>query len=97
MHSDGGGGAEPTVTVTESLAEPALLEHVKVNIVVDVRLPVLSLPDNPLFPDHALVAVQDVAFVDVQLSELAVLYGMLIGLAVRLTVGNAGGGIGAPS
>ena len=39
-------GAAPTVTVTESLSLPALLEHEIVNVVSDVKL--LTVCDPPL-------------------------------------------------
>jgi hypothetical protein len=54
--------------------------------------PVDSLLAVVFVPDQAPDAVQEVALADVHVSSAALPLGMLVGLALKLTVGKGGGG-----
>jgi hypothetical protein len=54
----GGGGAAPTLTATDFVVLPPLLEHVSVNVDAAVSGPVLNVPDVGFVPDQAPDATQ---------------------------------------
>jgi hypothetical protein len=60
-----GGGREPaTVTCAEALESPPRPVQVMENVLLAVRTPVDSLPEDAFAPDHAPEALHVVAFVD---------------------------------
>jgi hypothetical protein len=81
--------AAATVTVADCAAEPPGPVHVSVYLVVVVSAPVACDPLIASLPLHPPEALQEVAFVDdqgrVELLPLA----MVLGLALKLTVGAA--------
>lgn len=80
------------MTVTESEDVPPAPVHESVKVLVLLRAAVASLPDIPLEPLQASEAVQLVAFVVLHVSIDVAPVLIDIGLAVRSTVGAAGGG-----
>lgn len=81
-----GGGAE-TVTVADCDAEPPVPVQVRVNFAVAARVGVVCEPavaSEPLQPPEA---VQEVAFVDDQVSIDVAPLATVVGFAVRITVG----------
>ncbi len=88
----GGGGRASTVTTTDWLAEPPALEQVRVNVVVAMSGPTLSLSASALVPVHPSVASQSVASVDVQDSVDHSPAVTFVGAAASETVGAGGGG-----
>jgi hypothetical protein len=92
-----GAGVVPcTLTVTSRVTEPPLPEQVSEKLEVALSAPVLSLPFVGRLPDHAPAAMQLVAPVLDQLSELLAPAPTLAGFAVRVSVG-AGTGPGSGS
>lgn len=92
-------GAGGAVTVTDALAlpEPPAPEQVSVNVVLAFRAAVVSDPLVALFPVQPPEAVQDVALVLLQLSEVVAPVNTLAGAAVRDTVAaGVGGGLLPP-
>ena len=59
-----------TCTVTDALAEPPEPEQVKVKVVSDASGPTPSLPAVCLDPDQPLPAVQLLALVELQVSDV---------------------------
>jgi hypothetical protein len=80
-------GSAPTETVAVATADPPRPVHVIVYVVLEVRLDFSSVPERDLLPDHPPVAVQDVAFVDVQARVDDPFQATDVGFAVRVTVG----------
>jgi hypothetical protein len=78
-----------TVTVVDCAAVPPLPVQVSVNVLFVDSEPVEAVPDVALLPDQAPLAVQLVAFVDDQVSVLALPLATLVGLALNATVGRA--------
>jgi len=77
------------VTVTDSVAIPEPLVHVRVYVLVLVMLPVDSGPPvDDLIPLHAPDAVHvEGPPPTTQVRDEAVLYGMLVGVAEKVRVG----------
>lgn len=87
----GGGAAGATVTVTDCDADaPPAAEHVNVNVEVAVRPDRTSEPPSALDPLHAPDALQDSAFVVVQLNVVLLPLAMVVGFARSVTVGAGG-------
>lgn len=86
-------GAAVTVTRADCVADPAVPVQVNVYVALLVRDPVLCEPDVAFVPDHAPEAVQEVAFVDVQLRVDEDPEVRELGFAVNWTVGS---GLAAP-
>jgi len=82
-----GAGVELTVTVTERLMLPPAPEHPSVKVLVAPSAPVACEPDVDFVPDHALDAVQLVAFVDDQFSVDACPCVTVVGVALNESVG----------
>jgi hypothetical protein len=61
----GGGGGGDTVTVNDALALPQLI----LKLLFPVNAPVDWVPEIALVPDHAPEAVQELTFVDDQMSD----------------------------
>ena len=81
------GGAAETVTVTDCAAEPPAPVQVSVNFVVAVSVGVACVPLADSVPLQPFEAMQEVAFVDDQVSiEVAPLV-TVVGLAVKVTAG----------
>jgi hypothetical protein len=80
-------GAGTTVTVTVALPVPPTPLHVRVKLVVSFITPVDRFPFGVLEPIHPPEAVQLVASVEVQVRVEKLPLGMLVGLAVNVTVG----------
>ena len=80
------GAAAVTETVADWVALPPLPVQVSEKVALALRAPVDCEPETGLLPDHAPVAVHEVAFVDdhvkVELSPLAT----VLGLALMVTV-----------
>ncbi|MBS0375267.1 MAG: hypothetical protein JSR73_11855 [Proteobacteria bacterium] len=90
--TEGIGGGEAMLTVTDCDALPPAPVHSSVNVVAEVKLPVEVEPlvgSDPLQPPEA---VQAVASVELQVSVDAEPLVTVVGLAVSVTVG-AGGGV----
>ena len=83
------GGEAETLTVTDRLALPPGPLQVSVKAVVVLSAPVFAVPLVCLLPDQPPEAVQLVAFADDQLSVAEPPLLMVVGLALRLTVGDA--------
>jgi len=81
-----GAGAD-TVTVADCDAEPPAPLQVSVKFVVVVRLEVLVEPLVGSVPAQPPEAVQDVAFVEDQLSVEVAPFLTVLGLAVKVTAG----------
>jgi hypothetical protein len=79
---------DPTVTSAVAARDPPGPEHVRVNDVVVVSAPVVSEPARLLAPLQPPEAVQDVAFVEVQVNVVVPPTAMLVGFAVSVTVGK---------
>jgi hypothetical protein len=77
-----------TVTVVDWTALPPAPVQVKVYVALAFKVPVDWDPLRPLLPDHAPEAVQTVALADDQVSEEAPPLAMLLGEALRRTVGG---------
>jgi hypothetical protein len=82
-------GAGDTVTVADWLALPPVPVQVKVNVESAVSAPVDCVPLVALAPDHAPLAVHEVALVEDQVSVEAPPLATLAGVAVSVTVGTA--------
>ncbi|MCS6946597.1 MAG: hypothetical protein NZM12_03165 [Steroidobacteraceae bacterium] len=83
-----GGGVDCTTTVTEALAFALPFVHCSVNVVVELSIPVTSLPLVGFAPLQPPEAVQEVAFVLVQFSVAdRPGAGNVDGFAVSVTVG----------
>ncbi len=81
-------GAGTTMTVAlATLLVPPVPVHVKEYDVLAVRAPVLSVPLVALVPLQPSEAVQDAAFVELQVSVEVPPLAMEVGLAVSVTVG----------
>jgi hypothetical protein len=63
-----GSGAGSTVTVTDWPALPPAPVHVRMNVLLAVNDPRVSLPEVALVPDHAPEAVHEVALLEDQVS-----------------------------
>ena len=83
------GGAE-TLTVTDWLALPPGPLQASVKVVVALNAPVLALPLVGSLPDQPPEAVQLLALVEDQLSIADPPLLIVVGLALRLTVGLTG-------
>ena len=68
---------------------PPTPEQLSVNVLFVVRGPVETEPAEGCTPDHAPLAVQLVAFVDDQVSVLALPVATVVGFALMATVGAA--------
>jgi hypothetical protein len=69
-----------------------------VNVVLVDKFPVLWEPDVAFVPDHPPEAVQDVVFVELQVSVDELPETMELGSAAKLTIGVAdGGGVPVPA
>ena len=88
----GGGGRAVTVTVVLAVALPLLPEHVNVYVEVEFKAPVLAEPDMGSTPLHAPDAVQELALVELQVKIAEEPAVRLVGEALSVTVGAAGGG-----
>lgn len=86
------GGRDVTVTVADCAALPPVPVQVKVYVVFALSAPVDCEPLIALLPDQPLEAVQDVAWVLVQITVELLPLSIVLGLAVRLIVG-AGAGV----
>jgi hypothetical protein len=86
----GAGGAWFTVTVTLCCALPPAPVHASTNIVVALSAPVDWLPDVAFVPVHPPEAVQELAFVEDQLSVALLPAFTVVGLADNVTVGAGG-------
>jgi len=82
----------PVVTVTVCEALPPLPEQLNENVLVLVNTPVVSEPLGALLPDQAPEAVQEVAFVEDQVSVDDPPLATEVGFAASDTVGTGGGG-----
>lgn len=81
-----GGGAD-TDTVVDCEAEPPAPVQVRVNLVAEVKLPVLRVPLVASEPLQPPLAAQDVALVDDHVSVDAAPFATVVGLADNVTVG----------
>ena len=81
-----------TDTVTLLLADPPDPEQLRENVLAAVSAPLDCEPLTALVPDQASDAVQLVAFVELHVSVEALPLVTDVGLALRETVGAAGGG-----
>lgn len=82
-----GAGAAPTVTVTLRLTEPPAPVHVNVYVESALSGPAVAEPNVARLPDHAPLAVQDVAFALVHESCEVPLNATLVGDALNDSVG----------
>ena len=80
-------GGAVTVTVVDCVAVPAAPVQLNVNVLSIVSAPVETVPEVDRLPAHAPLAAQLLAFVDDQVSVLALPLATLVGLALRETVG----------
>jgi hypothetical protein len=87
-----GNGAGFTATVTDRPALPPAPLQARVNALVAVRGPTLSLPEVAFMPDQAPPALQAVASVDDQSKVVEPFMSTVVGLAMSETLGNRGGG-----
>ena len=86
-----------SATAADWDAEPPDPVHASVNTVLAVSAPVLSEPDAALAPDQPPEALQDVAFVELQVRVVALPEEMEVGVAVKLTLGGGvEGGVTEP-
>jgi hypothetical protein len=75
------------VTIADCTAVPPAPLQLSVNVLFVVSAPVEAVPDVALLPVQAPLAVQLVAFVDDQVSVLALPLVTLVGFAPIVTVG----------
>jgi hypothetical protein len=87
--SDTVGGVAETVTVADCVAEPPAPVHVSVNFVVAVRADVAVEPLVGSPPPQPPDAAQEVALVDDQINVAPPPLAIVLGLALKLTVGAA--------
>ena len=85
-----GDSGAATATKTESLTLPIGPLQTRVKLVLEVRLLILSEPDDSPTPDQPPEAVQLVALLEVQLKVVEPPNGRLDGLADRFAVGGSG-------
>jgi hypothetical protein len=85
-------GAGPTVTVAVALCAPPDPVQVRLKVLLLVSAPEDSLPEVALAPDQPPEAVQDVAFVEDQVSVEDAPLAMFVGFAASDTVGTGVGG-----
>lgn len=91
----GGGGLVPvTVTLASACALPPAPVQLSENDELPVSAALCSLPEVAFDPLHAPEAVQDVAFVVLQVSVVFCPLETEVGCAVSVTVGAAGAGGG---
>jgi hypothetical protein len=83
-------GAGPTVTVAVALCAPPDPVQVRLKVLLLVSAPEDSLPEVALAPDQPPEAVQDVAFVEDQVSVEDAPLAMFVGFAASDTVGAVG-------
>jgi hypothetical protein len=83
-------GRASTVTVVDCAAVPPVPVQLSVKVLFVVNAPVEAVPDVPLLPIQAPLAVQLVALVDDHVSVLALPLATLLGLALIATVGAEG-------
>lgn len=91
-------GNTGAVTVTDTLAdpEPPVPEHVRVKLALAVSAAEFSVPLVALLPVQPPDAVHDVALLLLQVSAAVEPETTLVGLAVSVTVGAAGGALDPP-
>jgi hypothetical protein len=82
------GAGSNTVTVADALCDPPDPVQVRLKVLLLVSAPEPSLPEVALAPDQPPEAVQDVAFVEDQLSVAVPPLATELGLAVSDTVGT---------
>jgi hypothetical protein len=82
------GAGEVTDTVADWTAVPPEPLQVSVYVALAVNAPVVCTPLVPLLPDQAPEPTQEVALVADQLSVEVPLLDIVLGLAVKLTVGT---------
>lgn len=83
----GGGGGGDTVTVNDALVLPFDPVQLILKLLFAVNAPVDWLPEIALVPDHAPEAVQEVTFVDDQMSDEGAPLVTSEGIAPNDTVG----------
>ena len=83
------------MTVLDALAVPSGPVQARLNVLVLVSPPIDWLPEVALLPDQAPAAVQEVAFVEDQVSVDDPPLMIDVGFAASDTVGTGGGG-GSP-
>jgi len=93
--SVGAGGVAVIVTVTERAMEPPVPEQLRLNVLSLVNAPVDCEPLMALLPDQAPEAVQLVALVLLQFSVEELPLVILVGLAVKVSVGARGAAVTA--
>lgn len=90
--SVGAGGAASTTTVTDRVAVPPGPVQDKVKVLVTVKASLDCDPAVVLLPDHAPEAAHELALVDDQVSVDMPPLVTVVGLALSVTAGAAGGG-----
>lgn len=78
-----------TVTTVDWAALPPVPVQVKVYVALAVSAPVACVPEVALVPDQAPEALQEVALVEVQVSAALARLATVLGLALKLTVGES--------
>ena len=90
----GAGVAAVTDTVADAFAEPPAPVHRKVKtLLAAVNAAVFAEPETARVPDHAPLAVQEVAFVEDQVRVEVPPLVTVLGLAVSVTVGGGVAGV----
>jgi hypothetical protein len=78
-----------TLTTVDCAALPPAPLQVRVYVLLALSAPVDCVPDVALVPDHLPEAVQEVALAELQVRVALAPLAMVLGLALRVTVGEA--------